>query len=100
MISDIVLLKPLPEKILNSIEAYVGCISGAIKMEDYLKAMEDAGFTKVKKLEENTFAVENYIDSESIKDAIKDIKVDPEEARKIIKETENSIASIKVFAEK
>ncbi len=100
MISDIVLLKPLPANILNSIEAYVGCISGAIKMEDYLKAMEDAGFKKVKKLEENTFAVDNYIDSESIKDTIKDIKVDPEEAEKIIKDTENSIASIKVYAEK
>jgi len=100
MISDIVLLKQLPENILNSIEAYVGCISGAIKMEDYLKAMEDAGFKKVEKLEETTFAVDNYIDSESIKDTIKGIKLDPEEAEKIIKDTGNSIVSIKVYAEK
>lgn len=100
MISDIVLLKQLPENILNSIEAYVGCISGAIKMEDYLKAMEDAGFKKVEKLEETTFAVDNYIDSESIKDTIKDITLDTEEAEKIIKDTGNSIASIKVYAEK
>ena len=43
---------------------------------------------------------DNYIDSESIKDTIKEIKVDPEEAKKIIKDTENSIVSIKVYAEK
>ncbi len=100
MVSDIVLVKELPESILNSIEAYVGCVSGAIKVEDYIKTIEDAGFNKVKIIEENTFAVGNYIDSESIKDTVSEIKIDPEEAKKIIEDTENSIASIKVYAEK
>ncbi len=100
MVSDIVLLKPLPENILNSIEAYVGCVSGAIKIGDYMKAIEDAGFNKVEKLQENTFAVENYIDSGSIKDTIKEINIGPEEVKGIVKDIENSIASIKVYAEK
>ena len=36
-VSDIVLLKTLPDFIKNSVEAYVGCISGAILKNNYLK---------------------------------------------------------------
>lgn len=35
-ISDIVLLQPLPEAILRDVEAYIGCISGAEMIGDYL----------------------------------------------------------------
>jgi len=35
-ISDIVLLKPLPKQIVEDVEAYIGCISGAELMENYL----------------------------------------------------------------
>ena len=35
-ISDIVLLKPLPKQIIDDVEAYIGCISGAELIEDYL----------------------------------------------------------------
>lgn len=35
-ISDIVLLKPLPKQIVDDVEAYIGCISGAEMIEDYL----------------------------------------------------------------
>lgn len=35
-ISDIVLLKPLPETIVKDIEAYIGCIAGAEQIETYL----------------------------------------------------------------
>ena len=82
MVSDIVLIKDLPEKIIDSIDAYVGCVSGAIKMVDYLKAIKDTGFNKVETIEKNAFSVDNYLPNESIND------------------TENSIASIKVYAEK
>ena len=37
MISDIVLLKELPDFIKNSVEAYAGCISGAILKDEYIK---------------------------------------------------------------
>lgn len=43
-ISDIALKKKLPAKIMESIEAYVGCISGAILLDDYRKLVADAGF--------------------------------------------------------
>ena len=47
MVSDIVLLKNLPESIKNSIDAYAACIAGAIKKDDYLGAIEKAGFVDV-----------------------------------------------------
>src|SRR3954468_1597931 len=42
-VSDIVLLKPLPEPLASSISAYVGCISGASLLNDYLTMALDAG---------------------------------------------------------
>lgn len=47
-ISDIALLKELPKKIQGSIGAYVGCISGAIVLDDYKKIVEAAGLKNVK----------------------------------------------------
>jgi SAM-dependent methyltransferase len=48
LIADIVLLEPLPDEIKNSVEAYVGCIAGAVLIDDYLKMIKTAGFTGVK----------------------------------------------------
>jgi SAM-dependent methyltransferase len=47
-ISDIALLKELPKKIRESIEAYIGCIAGAITMEEYRKAVEASGLEDVR----------------------------------------------------
>ncbi len=47
MVSDIVLTKPLPDFVKNSIAAYIGCVAGASLKEDYLGAMRQAGFEKV-----------------------------------------------------
>ena len=41
-ISDIALLKQLPEKVRQSIEAYVGCVGGAILIDDYKGIVEAA----------------------------------------------------------
>jgi SAM-dependent methyltransferase len=46
-ISDIALKKDLPELIANSLAAYVGCIAGAIRVEDYRQGLLDAGFEYV-----------------------------------------------------
>jgi len=42
-VSDIILLKALPEALLHDISAYVGCISGASLLTDYLGAALAAG---------------------------------------------------------
>ena len=52
MVSDIVLLKELPESIKNSTEAYTSCVAGASKKEEYLAAVETAGFQAVEVLSE------------------------------------------------
>ncbi len=61
MISDIVLLKELPDFLKNSGEAYVGCVSGASLKEDYLAQIEAAGFAEVRILDEKTFPVDSII---------------------------------------
>jgi len=45
--SDIALKRPLPPEIGGDLLAYVGCIAGAILIDDYRKALLDAGFAHV-----------------------------------------------------
>jgi len=42
--SDIALKKPLPPEVGNDLMAYVGCIAGAILIDDYRQALLDASF--------------------------------------------------------
>jgi arsenite methyltransferase len=46
-VSDIVLLKPLPEVVRGMVEAYIGCVAGASLLEDLRTMMRDAGLTQV-----------------------------------------------------
>jgi arsenite methyltransferase len=46
-VSDIALKQPLPVEVSNDIMAYVGCIAGAISIEDYRQGLIDAGFSNV-----------------------------------------------------
>src|SRR5579859_4496337 len=44
-VSDIALKKPLPPEIGNDLLAYVGCIAGAVLIEDYVAGLKAAGFS-------------------------------------------------------
>ncbi len=46
-VSDIALKHELPEEIANSIAAYVGCIAGAIRIDEYRAGLLAAGFDHV-----------------------------------------------------
>jgi hypothetical protein len=92
MVSDIVMLKELPQYIHESIAAYVGCIAGSIKKTAYLKAIKSAGFADVKIVEESTFPLEDMANEPTAKVIIDDLKITAEQ----LKATESSIASIKV----
>ena len=46
-ISDVVSSQQLPEWLKGIAEAYAGCVSGAIPKEDYLKMIEQTGFTHI-----------------------------------------------------
>ena len=46
-ISDIALKRELPEAVAKSVAAYVGCIAGAILIDDYRNGLLEAGFEHV-----------------------------------------------------
>jgi arsenite methyltransferase len=59
MVSDIVLTRPLPPAIRESVSAYVGCISGASLKNDYLDSIKAAGFQGVSAVGESAFPMED-----------------------------------------
>jgi arsenite methyltransferase len=46
-VSDIVLKKPLPQELAHDLAAYVGCLAGAIGIEDYRSGLHEAGFSQM-----------------------------------------------------
>lgn len=46
-VSDIALKKPLPAELGQDLMAYVGCISGAIPVDEYRRQLHEAGFAAV-----------------------------------------------------
>jgi arsenite methyltransferase len=46
-VSDIALKRELPSELGNDLMAYVGCIAGAIPIEEYRQGLIEAGFSKV-----------------------------------------------------
>ena len=96
MVSDIVLLKPLPEAIKKSVEAYVGCLAGAIMKDKYLELIKKAGFVKVRVVEEMHFPVELMLNDVTAKAVIKKTGASKESLRDVA----NVVASVKVAATK
>lgn len=96
MVSDIVLLKELPESIQKNVEAYAGCISGAEIKDKYLDLIKKAGFQEVKILQEKTYPLEFIVSETETKEAISRMGMTLEEA----KEAANSVVSISVSAVK
>jgi arsenite methyltransferase len=92
MVSDIVLLKKLPEIIRKNVQAYIGCLSGAEMKDRYLQMIRDAGFREVKVIEENFFPVENMANDPTAKAIAKTSEISAEEVKKIA----NTVASVKV----
>lgn len=96
MISDLVLLKELPEVIKESKGALIGCIGGAILKETYLSAIRQAGFTEVAVIEETGFPIEYMANDPTALALIRDAHIPMEEIRNLAE----SIVSIKVKAVK
>lgn len=92
MISDVVLLKKLPDYIKKSIAAYVGCISGAVTEDEYLGLIKKAGFKNIKIIEKSYFPIEYMANDATSKAVVDNLKLTPEK----VKEIADSIASVKV----
>lgn len=82
-VSDIVLLKDLPDKIKNSVEAYVGCISGAIFKDMYLQLLKDAGFTQVTVTNETSYELNVVINKPKTKAIIDEAGITQEEFKNL-----------------
>jgi len=96
MVSDIVLLKELPDEVKNSVAAYVGCVAGAITKKEYLEAIQAAGFKETKVLGEAIFPTEFLANDPTAREVVKDLKLSPAKA----KDLANSVVSLKVSAVK
>ena len=92
MISDIALLKELPEAIKGSVEAYVGCVAGASTKEEYLRTVKAAGFRDVEIVDE--VSVKGMISNWSVGEPGQTLGISP----KMIEEVADSIISMKVQA--
>ena len=92
MISDLVLLRELPEVIRRSAEAYVGCLAGAMMKGRYLKTIRDVGFRDTRVVEEAHFPIEYMLNDPTAKAVIRDLGASGEEVKKIA----NSIVSVRV----
>jgi SAM-dependent methyltransferase len=88
MVSDIVLPKPLPDAIRDSLEAYIGCIAGAATKDDYLGAIRKAGFHDIRIIEKSQYPVKDLINHPTAPMA----GLDADEA--------TAVLSIKVYARK
>ena len=96
MVSDMVLLKDLPDAVKRSVEAYVGCLSGAIMKDKYLETIKKAGFTGVKVVDEAHFPVKYMANDPTAEKVVKDLRLGSKDIEDIAK----SVLSIKVYAEK
>lgn len=47
VMSDIALKQPLPAEVVQDVQAYIGCIAGAIQMTEYERLLREAGFDAV-----------------------------------------------------
>ncbi len=89
-ISDIVLTGELPERIKNAAEMYAGCVASAIQKSDYLRIIENAGFSNIVLQKEKPIVIPddilgNYLNEEEIA---------------MYKSNKNIIFSITVYGEK
>ncbi|MFB3926596.1 MAG: arsenite methyltransferase [Syntrophales bacterium] len=95
VISDIVLLRPLADFIMNSIAAYIGCVSGAVTKDDYLGVMREAGFQEVRILEETTFSIDCLVSDPTARAIMESLNMTQEEVAKTM---ESAVSSIRVQA--
>jgi len=92
MISDTVILRPLPEFLQQSVEAWVGCVSGAMRKQEYIDTIEAAGFRDVQIVKETPFSLDCVLNDPMARAVAGNLQVP---ARK---EVEDRLASVLINA--
>ncbi|MCK4949144.1 MAG: arsenite methyltransferase [Thermoplasmata archaeon] len=83
-VSDIVLLKELPEAVRADMAAYVGCLSGAVLREDYIGLIEQAGFQDVRIRTESGCSMEVLSNDPTVSAMMSNFNLSREEAEEAI----------------
>ncbi len=94
MVSDIVLLKELPAVVRQSVEAYIGCLAGAVKKDQYIGSIKAAGFGEVEIIEATSYPVEYMVNDPVAKELMKGLKI----PQKTLGEMVSSVSSMKIRA--
>lgn len=96
MISDTVMLKPLPEPVQRSVGAYVGCLTGAIDEQTYLDQVKATGFGDWEILEESPVSLDCMLNDPAAAAIMEQMDLAPEEVERI----GEVIASVKLTGTK
>jgi arsenite methyltransferase len=94
--SDIILLNNLPDYVKNSVDGHIACLAGAVRKEDYIKAITNAGFTELIVEKQSYFPIELMLNDPVAKKIVRENNLTKTE----IKDIANSIASISISAVK
>jgi SAM-dependent methyltransferase len=54
-IADIVELKPIPDKLRQSVQMWVGCVAGALSVSEYERILKKVGFTGIEIMPVNIY---------------------------------------------
>ncbi|WP_157197336.1 methyltransferase domain-containing protein [Methanohalobium evestigatum] len=99
MVSDIVLLEEIPEKIKDSVQAYVGCISGAILKRHYLDIIMNTGFSEVWQIDESEIpfdVIDAIIPEQEQKKVMNDFNLSYDDVKNLV----DKVASIRIEGRK
>jgi arsenite methyltransferase len=97
-VSDIVTYGPLPEIVRSNLEAWAGCVSGALDETVYLDKMRQAGFTEVEVTARNFAEVEQWAELDEAQEIAQNL--DESVVSQFTGQLGGKIASIKVAARK
>jgi SAM-dependent methyltransferase len=96
MVSDIVLERPLPPAVLESVDAYLGCVGGASLRGEYLETIAKAGFREVRIQREAKFGAALALDDPRLQEAMQRLGISEAQAR----EYADAVTSLHIFARK
>jgi len=96
MVSDMALLEDLPDYVHNSVEAYVRCVGGAMRRDEYLNTIQQAGFDEIAVVGESHFPAELIAEQPALKELIAKMNIPMSEVERI----GNTVVSLKVSAKK
>ena len=66
MVSDLVLVKELPDSVKQSVEAYIGCLAGAVMKDEYIRFIENAGFGDIRIVNQSSYPVDAMVQNKDI----------------------------------